>query len=582
MRTRRPQVAGIPPASGFIALAVVSGFLLAACQGPPAHSKRWRRERSAADDTTAPVAGTAAALAEAHAQAMRERAHTLRIRLESEPAHLNPLVDPDLDTLRVAEDTVFESLLRYAPGPALDGPGVLTPQLAESYRVLGGGTEIRVLVRDDVKFHDGTRFAVTDAQYSLDMARSSAVRAPRLREALSDVISIDLVGPRELRLALRKPNAYVLRALAEIPMLPEHVYRAGTTPGSRPIPLDRHPKNRAPVGTGPYRFVRWDKGARIVLARNVDYWGKPPAIDDLEFVVEPDAAKALMRAKRGELDVVPALAPVHYPDQANAMQSDFQPLRLRPPRLRYVVVNLRRPPLDDVRVRQALALLVDRRKLTAELNRGMVRAVAGPVWPGGPGDAPSPATPAFDPAAAGELLTQAGWTDTDGDGVRELNGQKLRVVLLSGSDARGDAERDLLVGGLRKAGFAVEVRSGDPAVLLNRLKSGDFELAMIDWRARSDEDLDALVSTGGARNWGGYSSKAMDAAIAAAEAAWEPATRVARVAEIGRLMATDWPIVPMYAADPIGLVHRRVRGLVVRDGWFAIRALSFEPAGSSK
>ncbi len=545
---------------------------LLACQGAPAHSKPWRRDHTVGDDGGSAGAGGAAR----RADSARKRSQSLRIRLETEPSHLNPLVDPDVDTLRVAEDTIFESLLRFDPGPAIDAPGVLHPQLAESWRVLGGGTEIRVVVRDDVKFHDGQKLAVTDAQFSLDMARSAAVRAPRLREALADVISVDLVGPRELRLSLRRPNAFILRALTEVPMLPEHVYGASAAGSGRAPALDRHPRNRAPIGTGPYRFDHWDKGTRIVLARNDSYWGKPPAIEAIEFVIEPDASKALMRAKRGEIDVVPALAPVHYPDQATAMAGEFLKLRLRPPRLRYVVLNLTRPPLDDVRVRQAIALLVDRRKLTAELGHGMARAVAGPVWPGGPGDGAALPTPAFDPAAAAGLLTAAGWIDSDGDGVRERAGTKLRVALLSGTDARGDAERDLLVQGLRKAGFVVEVRSGDPAVLLNRLKSGDFELAMIEWRARCDEDLGPLLGSNGARNWGRYASGAMNAALQAARETWDPAGRAARVAEIGRLLLSDWPIVPMYAADPIGLVHRRVRGLLVRDGWFAIRALSLE------
>jgi peptide/nickel transport system substrate-binding protein len=578
MLNRRRQVGGIAPASGFMALPclIAVAMTLTACQGAPAHSKRWRRDRLAGADGTSAANGAAPGASAAGTEAPLGRARTLRIRLESEPTQLNPLVDPDVDTLRVAEDTVFESLLRYDPGPALDAPGVLHPQLAESWRVVGGGTEIRLTLRDDVKFHDGKKFDVTDAQYSLDMARSSAVRAPRLREALADVVSVDLVGPRELRLALRRPNAFVLRALAEIPMLPEHVYGPSSVASGRPPPLDRHPKNRAPVGTGPYRFERWDKGVRIVLVKNEAYWGKPVAIDAVEFVVEPDAARALMRAKRGEIDVVPALAPAHYPGQANAMAGDFQELHLRPPRLRYLVLDLARPPLDDVRVRQAIALLVDRRKLTAELGHGLLRAVAGPVWPGGPGDGAALPTPPFDPVLAGQLLTQAGWTDDDGDGVRERGTTKLRVGLLAGSDARGDGERDLLVSGLRKAGFVVEVRSGDPAVILNRLKSGEFELAIIDWRARSDEDLGPLLGTNGARNWGGYASAAMNAALQATRESWEPAGRAAHVAEIGRLLLTDWPIVPMYAADPIGLVHRRVRGLAVRDGWFAIRALTLD------
>ena len=247
---------------------IAFAMTLAACQGAPAHSKRWRRDRLAEGDATSGTNAAAGGAGGKAAEAPLGRARTLRIRLESEPTQLNPLVDPDVDTLRVSEDTVFESLLRYDPGPALDAPGVLHPQLAESWRVLGGGTEIRLTLRDDVKFHDGKKFDVTDAQYSLDMARSSAVRAPRLREALADVVSVDLTGPRELRLALRRPNAFVLRALAEIPMLPEHVYGPSSLASGRPPQLDRHPKYLAHVAAlvGPELPHELPSGARRVAA----------------------------------------------------------------------------------------------------------------------------------------------------------------------------------------------------------------------------------------------------------------------------------------------------------------------------
>jgi peptide/nickel transport system substrate-binding protein len=537
----------------------------AACDTAPARPRPWRRPEP--ELPAAPASeGSPQAVAQARADAARKRAHSLRIRLETEPTHLNPLVDPEVDTLRVAEGTIFETLVRWTPSPDAGGLGKLEPGLAESWRILGGGTEIRLVLRENVTFHDGHKFDVVDAQWSLDKARSSSVHAPRAREALADVMSVELVNAREMRLLLRRPNAHVLRALAEIPMLPQHVY-AGTD-------LDRHPRNKAPVGTGPYRLARWDKRERIVLARNETYWGRAAAIDEIEFVIEPDGARAVMRAKRGEIDVVPALAPGYYPDQARAMSPEFEVVRLHPPQLTYAVLNTRRSAFSDPRAREAVALLVDRKKLVDEAMRGLGRSVAGPVWPGGPGDGASPPVPAYDAARAHTLLEQAGWVDENGDGVRERSGERLRVVLLAANDGRADAARELLVAALRKAGFVVEVHTGDPAVLLNRLKNGTFDLALVEWRGRVDDNLAPMLATGGARNWGGYSSKEMDAALAQVAVAWDPAARAAPLAEVARLVVTDWPIVPIVAPDPVSLVHRRVRGVVVRDGWIDLTALS--------
>jgi peptide/nickel transport system substrate-binding protein len=555
MLRRATQGGPVGGAALFALLAVVVATA-SACQGPPARPRPWRHDPPD-PPAAAPTEGSPQAIAQARADALERRAHALRIRLDSEPTNLNPLVDPDVDTLRVAEDTIFESLVRYDPGPDAAGPGVFRPGLAESWRVIGGGTEIDLVMRDGVSFHDGQRFTVVDAQYSIDMARSSTVHAQRTRDALADVMTVELAGPKVLRVTLRKQNAYVLRALAEIPILPEHVYQG--------VDLDRHPKNRAPIGTGPFRFVRWDKGQKILLARNETYWGPPPAIDEVEFDIEPDGARALMRARRGELDVLPALSSAHYPSQAKLMSDDFVEVRFRPAQLLYLVLNVTRPTFDDARTRQAVALLVDGKKLV-DLHGGLVRRVGGPIWPGGLGDGP----------AGTALLDQAGWV-AGADGVRQRAGVKLRVAFLATSDDHGAGERDLVRAALSKAGFVVEMLTGDPAVLLNRLKNGAFDLALIDWRGRTDEDLAPLFSVRGARNWGGYASRPMDALLATLESTWDPAARAAHLGDVAAVLASDWPIVPLWAPDPVGLVHKRVRGLVVRDGWFAIRNVSLDP-----
>jgi peptide/nickel transport system substrate-binding protein len=487
----------------------------------------------------------------------------LRIWLEVEPESLHPLLDPDTESLRITEDTVFETLLRRQ---ADGGPGIYMPGLAESWRIRPDGQELRVVLRQGVKFHDGRAFSAVDAQQSIDLARSSRVKTPHLRAALADVVSVEMLSARELRITLARPNAYVLRALAEIPMLP----------GDR----EPDPRLRVPVGTGPYRFATWEKGRRILLVRSDAYAGPSPAIEEIEFLVEPDAARALTRAKRGELDVLPRLIPEHYPAEASSpgIAGIFDPLRLRPARFQYVLVNAARPPFSDARVRQAAALLLDRHKIARELSAALSRPVAGPVWPGGPGDGASPEAPPLDPVHAAELLGQAGYRDVDGDGVRESGEQKLAISFLVLGDPRGEAERDLVVSGLRRAGFVVELRPGEPAVLLNRLKSADFDAALLEWRGRVDEDLATLFHTGGALNWGHFSSVAVDAVLDSIHLAWEPAARAPKLAELAALLASEWPILPLCAPEPYGLIHKRVKGVHVDDGWFALRALSLEPS----
>ena len=536
--------------------------LTAACEGAPARPKPWRHDVDQAP-AAAPATQPAAVPVAVEAAAREKR---LRIRLEAEPRHLNPLVDPDRSTLRVVEGTIFETLLHYRPPVTEGSAGTLEAGLAHSFRVSPDGRELRFQLREGVTFHDGKPFTSVDAQFSIDAARSRAGRAPaRLQTLLADVQTVDLVGPRELRVTLRRPNGYALRAMAEVPILPAHLYRDEL----------RRP-GRTAIGTGPYRLAEWKKGEAIRLLRNETYAGDKAAIAEVELVIEPDGAKALIEAKRGAIDVVPELIAEHVPEQlaAPGVKGTFAEIRLRPAAFTFMVVNARRPPFDDARVRRAAALLVDRKKIADEILGGLARPVAGPVWPGGPVDGPAPPAPAFDPAAAARLLDEAGWKDADGDGMRERNGERLRVSLLATTDARGDAERDLVVAALRKGGFLVDVRPGESAFLLTVLRGGEFGAALVELRGRADDDVTGLFESGGKSNWGGFASPAVDRVCARLRAAYEPAARREAAGELGRLLAEEMPVVPLTAPEPVGLAHRRVEHLAVWDGWFAIAELA--------
>ena len=549
-------------------LALVAGVVgvgaMGGCDGPPARARSWRHtERHTPGAVGEAVAEAATATDDRSDETAGEAAgrKALRIHLPVEPATLDPLVDPDRAMLEVTEDTVFETLLRHSAAGYV-------PELAETFRVTGGGNEIRFALRAGVTFHDGHPFTAEDARFAIDAARRAASRNGRLRAALADVVSVEAWGPRDLRVVLRRPTGYALRALAEVPMVPSSLYATEA---------NRVQRARNPVGTGPYRLARWAKGERLVLERFPGYWGKAPAIERVEFLVVPDGARALTLTKQGKIDILPALIPEHWPAEADTpdVRADFAPLELAPARFVAGVFNLRRPPFDDPRVRRAAILLVDRWRLARDAWRGLARPSTGPVWPGGPGDAEAPDPPPFDPLWAGRLLGEAGWT-VDKDGLRAQNGKRLKITLVAaGATSSGEPDRDVLVTSLRRGGFQVELRVIGAEDYVQRLRAGDFDLATIDYRGRTDEDLAPFFATGGARNLGGLSIHDVDESLAAAAEPWEPAARAPRVGELGRLVAAEAPLLPLVRATPHGLVAKRVRGVVVHDGWFAIRDLSF-------
>ncbi len=554
-----------------LAVALVA---LAACDGTPARVKPWRHAPDPlAIAERAPRSAALAKDVDDHAVRERRR-HTLRIHMDAEPRGLHPLLSPSVWTRRIMVGPVFEPLVRYVPPPSGAGSGLgsYQPGLARSWRIQLQGTEIIIEIDPEARWHDGKPVTSVDVQFTLDTVRDQRGRVDHLRGALANVEAVELVNPRMVRIRLRQPDGWALRALAEIPIIPRTIYEPDLTGGGRI------------VGSGPYRLVDQDGGV-VHLARWDAYRGRRPAIPDLEYVYQADAAVALMAAKRGELDVVPTLAPEHWPEQTSApgLSASFVPLELRPPKFRYALFGATTPPTDDPLVRKGLGFLIDRKNIAQEIDDGLTRPIAGPIWPGGPGDGPAPAPPELDPGAAGRLFDEAGWIDRDGDGIREKGGQKLRleVLALESANGRPGAEVGKVLDGLRRAGIGIELRVGTDAVLRNRLRDGHVNVAFLEWSGAVDGDLARLCGTGGADNFGGFSSRRVDRALAALASVWEPASRGPLVGELAAALADEVPLTGIVAAAPQGLIHQRVVGVVPWDGWFDVTALSLvsDPTG---
>lgn len=563
MALRASQVAGL---SSLVAIAVT-----AACEAP-ARVKPWRH---APDPTTeaANVPGSPALAldADGEAQVRAARSHTLRIHVDAEPGRLNPVVAPSAWARRIVVGTVFEPLIRYVPPDGSAPAGRFAPRLARSWRVLGGGTEIRIELEPGVKFHDGRPLTSSDVQFTLDAMRDGRRGIDHLRALLVDVEAVELITSHELRVRLFRPNGMVLRALAEIPILPMHIYEGSLLAGG------------ALIGTGPWKLAS-HKGGTTHLTRFAGYWGTPAAIADLEFVHQPDAAIALRDAKRGDFDLVPALIPAHWPEQANApgIAAAFRPLELRPTRMRYLAFNATHPALADARVRHALALLVHRREIEKRVFDGLARPVLWPIWPGGFASGAEAPVPDFDPAAAGVLLDAAGWSDTNRDGVRERGGEQLRLTMVgierpAPRDASAPplrSERDYFVDAARRIGVVIDVKTGGESWVEKRVAEGGYDLVELVWSGMADGELASRLGATAQR----AGSPRIARTLEAMAAAWDPAERARLAGELATGLAETWPIAGIVADAPRGLIHRRVTGARPWDGWLDLTALRFEGA----
>jgi peptide/nickel transport system substrate-binding protein len=494
----------------------------------------------------------------------RAPAGTLHVHLDGEPTNLHPLASGDAAVRAVTDGLVYQTLIDCAGG-------TYRPVLAESWDVSDDGMRIALRMRTGVRWHDHHAFGVLDVQATLEpllrKSKNKSTEATILAAELDDVDSVELVTERTIRLVLKRPSDLALRALCDVPILPDHLVR-DVRPESSPIA-------KQPVGTGPYRFAGWEHGKRIRLQRAPEAWGPGPVgVEEIVFDLDGDGVRALNRTRRGDLEILPHVLDVHYPDQVepSTLHGMTTLYRLTPDRTSFLVVNHRHEPLGDARVRRAMALLWDRDRFARELHKDLARPIGGPVF-GGP-----PAEPAYDRARAIKLLDDAGYRDSNADGVRDRDGRPIRLTMLEVAGSRTlPVEAHAFALEMRKAGLLVDVVATDAATFQARLQRGEFDLAPMVWEELPDEDPSPLFGADGLFNYGGYESSALEPLWDRLRVAPGAAGRRPLLAEIARIVADEQPVIFLYRTDVPALVSTRVHGLAAVGDRLDLRRVWLDP-----
>ena len=358
----------------------------------------------------APARGTAGA-------AEADERVTVRAHLKLPPASLSMLGKTDLNSEIVAYQ-VTDSLVQYDPQLEMQ------PQVARAWEFSEDRRTITFELRDGVRWHDGRPVTAYDVVGSVAQVFDPATESRTYLGPLRDLISIESLGPQRVRARFSTATPDVLEAWL-LPLVPRHLVRLDAN-------LLEGTFKDHPVGCGPFRFVRYETDARIVLEANDDYWAGRPQIDRLVFKIYPDQHTALQALLKGDLDIMTVTSELWK----QALESKSAP-RLEAfhyYRLASWTLMLNQdgtnPFFTDVRVRRALVLALDRDRFREKVVHGQARLGAttyftDTVW-GHPDLEPLP----YDPAEAARLLDEAGWTDSDGDGLRDRDGRPFRFTLL--------------------------------------------------------------------------------------------------------------------------------------------------------
>ncbi len=388
---------------------------------------------------------TLAALALAATPVLAQQ-DTISIGMVLEPPNLDPTAGAAAAIDEVVYANIFEGLTRFAPD------GSVLPALAESWEISADGLTYTFKLRQGVTFHDGTAFDAEDVKFSLD--RASAEDSANAQKALfAGITEVSVVDPNTIAVMLAAPNGALPFNLAwgdAVILAPESAETAATNP----------------VGTGPFSFSRWVQGDRVEITRNPDYWGVAPALASatFRFISDPNAAFAALMA--GDIDAYPNFP---APETLDQFTSD--------PRFLVIVgstegetilaMNNAQPPLDNVKVRQAIAHAINRQEIIDGAMFGYGTPIGTHFAPHNPDYLDLTGMSGFDPEKSKALLAEAGITDLT-----------LRLALPPASYARRGGE--IIASQLRAVGIATEISNLEWAQWLEQVFKGrDFDLTIV-------------------------------------------------------------------------------------------------------
>lgn len=338
--------------------------------------------------------------------ASHENNSYLHLRLTDDPTTLDPAYIVDVPGGQVAAK-IFDGLVSY------DDKARIVPGLASSWSVSPDGLTYTFNIRPGVKFSNGREVTSADFKYSFERVLSPKTDSPRtwlfdrikgagqfMGGKSAEVAGIKCPDSRTLVIELREPFGPFLGLLA--------------MPGAYVVPKEDVEKygdhfSDHPVGTGPYTLLKWEHGSRIVLKANRGYFGGQPGVEGISYRVIPEELTAVAEFERGNLDALNVPAPEfrRYSQGAKWKGRLLSQVGLN---TYYLGMNCSRPPLDDVRVRRAISMAIDRKRILKTLYEGRGVLAKGPV-PGFLLSPPADFPYGYNPAEAKRLLRESGHAD---------------------------------------------------------------------------------------------------------------------------------------------------------------------------
>ena len=448
---------------------------------------------------------------------------------------------------------VFSSLVRYDKNLKLEG------ELAESWDVSPDGKKITFRLRKGVSWHDNVPFTSDDVVFTyrklIDPQTPTAYG-----ESFKQVRRVTNPDPHTVIVEYEKPYSPALDSWG-MHILPTHLLEKYPDIKQSPLNMSH------PIGTGPYRFVQWVPGQKIVFDANPDYFEGRPYISRVITRVIPDQATLFLELKSGGVDTT-NLTPIQYTKQTETdeFRRGFRKYRYLGFAYTYLGFRLDHPYFKEKRVRQAISHAINKKELIDGVLFGLGQAVTGPYKPGHWVYNPDVRQYPFDQAKAKALLAEAGWKP-GADGAMEKDGRKFVFTVLTNAGNESRAKTAAIIQQqLAAVGIRMEIRTLEWAAFINEfVKKRKFDALILGWGTGPEPDqfdIWSSTKTGPDElNHVGFRNAEVDRLLEEGRRTFDMEKRKKAYFRFQEILAEEQPYVFLYAPEALPVFHKRFRGI---------------------
>ncbi len=435
----------------------------------------------------------------------------------------------------------------------------LVGDLAESWDVSDDKLTITFHLRKGVKWQDGVEFTAEDVMFGYQ-----TIIDPNTPTAYAgdfqEVEKAEVVDRYTFRVKYKKPFAPGLASWNYLIVLPAHILKGKDITRSELV--------RNPMGTGPYKLKEWKTGEKIVLVSNHDYFEGRPYIDGVIYRIIPDLATMFLELKAGNIDYM-GLTPTQYLRQTDTpkFKKNFRKYKYLSFSYTYLGYNLLNPKFQDRRVRQAISYAIDKEEIIEGVLLGLGEVATGPYKPGTWQYNPDVKRYPYNPEKAKELLREAGWIDTNGDGIIEKDGKpfEFTVITNQGNDQRKKVA-EIIQRRLSEVGIKMKIRILEWATFINEyIDKKKFEATILGWTIGQDPDLFDVWHSSKTHfkelNFISYKNKEVDRLIMEGRHTFDLEKRKRAYFRIQEILAEDQPYTFLYVPYSLPVIHKRFRGI---------------------